>query len=352
MEDVTAVSMAPKIAVQEPVSAGIIFSYKCTSSCRHCMFAGSPAWKADWMSDDLLNRTLGYLAGRIAPAPDGSDGVGINHGLSFTGGEPFLNFDLLIKAARQAAALGIPSTLVETNGFWCKDDLTAKYNFLDLKEAGLKGALISVNPFIAEEVPFERTARAVRYGREAFGKACIVHQEHYFYQFLRLGTTGLMTFREYLARGREGLSQAELLPVGRAAYAPGLFRKQAAAAFFGQNCRAELLNPRHVHFDNYGNYVTGYCSGIALSSLDRLSNGDREVDPDERPIIAAILTDIQDLHDLAVRDLGYVPKERGYVSKCHLCVDIRRHLVLSGARFAELGPRGFYSRLEDLRSSL
>jgi len=344
--------MGRKITVPEPVSAGIILSYKCTSSCRHCMFAGSPAWKADWMSEDLLKRTLGFLAGRIAPALDGPDGVGINQGLCFTGGEPFLNFDLLIKAARQAAALGIPSAFVETNGFWCKDDLTAKYNFLDLKEAGLKGVLVSVNPFIAEEVPFERTARAVRYGREAFGKSCIVHQEHYFYQFLRLGITGKMTFREYLARGRDGLSQAELLPMGRAAYAPDLFRKQPAAAFFGQDCRAELLDPRRAYFDNYGNYVTGYCGGIALSSLDRLSNGDRDVDPDERPVLAALLTDIKKLHDLAVGNLGYLPKARGYVSKCHLCVDIRRRLVFSGDnRFAELRPREFYSRLEDPRSA-
>jgi hypothetical protein len=343
--------MGRKITVPEPVSAGIILSYKCTSSCRHCRFAGSPAWKADWMSEDLLKRTLGFLAGRIAPAPDGPDGVGINQGLCFTGGEPFLNFDLLIKAARQAAALGIPSTFVETNGFWCKDDLTAKYNFLDLKEAGLKGVLVSVNPFIAEEVPFERTARAVRYGREAFGKSCIVHQEHYFYQFLRLGITGKMTFREYLARGRDGLSQAELLPMGRAAYAPDLFRKQPAAAFFGHQCRTELLDPRRAYFDNYGNYITGYCGGIALSSLDRLSNGDRELDPDEHPVIAALFTDIKELHDLAVGDLGYLPKARGYVSKCHLCVDIRRHLAFSGDRFAELRPREFYSRLEDPRSA-
>ena len=97
--------------------------------------------------------------------------------------------------------------------------------------------------------------------------------------------------------------------------------------------------------------MTGYCGGIALSSLDRLSNGDRKVDLDEHPVIAALLTDIKELHDLAVGDFGYLPKARGYVSKCHLCVDIRRRLILSGDRFAELRPREFYSRLEDPRSA-
>jgi hypothetical protein len=85
--------------------------------------------------------------------------------------------------------------------------------------------------------------------------------------------------------------------------------------------------------------------------LDRLSNGDCEVDPDERPILAALLTDIKELHDFAVGDLGYLPKARGYVSKCHLCVDIQRHLAFSGDRFAELRPREFYSRLEDPQSA-
>ena len=342
--------MGRKIAIPEPVSAGMILSYKCTSSCRHCMFASSPVWKGDWMSEDLMKRTLDFLAGRLAPARGGPEEVGVNQGLRFTGGEPFLNFDLLIKAARQAAALDIPSTIVETNGFWCEDDITAKYNFLDLKEAGLKGALISVNPFVAEEVPFERTARAVRYGREAFGESCIVHQEHYFYQFLRLGIVGKLPFREYLAREREGLARADLLPIGRAAYAPDLFRKQPAGAFFGQGCRAELLDSRSAYFDNYGNYLTGTCGGIALSTLNRLSDGDREVDPDERPVLAALLTDIKELYDLAVGDLGYIPMLCGYVSKCHLCVDIRRHLAFSGDSFAELRPREFYSRLEDPRS--
>jgi len=35
-----------------------------------------------------------------------------------------------------------------------------------------------------------------------------------------------------------------------------------------------------------------------------------------------------------------------YVSKCHLCLDIRRHLARTG-EFPELAPRAFYEHLED-----
>jgi hypothetical protein len=35
-----------------------------------------------------------------------------------------------------------------------------------------------------------------------------------------------------------------------------------------------------------------------------------------------------------------------YLSKCHLCLDIRRYLVLDrGLTFPDLAPRGFYENL-------
>jgi hypothetical protein len=70
-----------------------------------------------------------------------------------------------------AQDLNIPSTFVETNCFWCIEDKTTKEKLMHLKDAGLKGLLISVNPFITEKVPFERTERAIRIGKEVFGES-------------------------------------------------------------------------------------------------------------------------------------------------------------------------------------
>jgi len=44
-------------------------------------------------------------------------------------------------------------------------------------------------------------------------------------------------------------------------------------------------------------------------------------------------------------EFGYEVQD-GYVSKCHLCFDIRRHLVKVG-EFKELRPKEFYEHLED-----
>jgi len=48
-------------------------------------------------------------------------------------------------------------------------------------------------------------------------------------------------------------------------------------------------------------------------------------------------------------DLGYQEKEAGYVSKCDLCLDIRKYLAGKGD-FKELSPKEFYDYLESDRS--
>lgn len=91
--------------------------------------------------------------------------IGVNHGIHFTGGEPFLNFDLLLSVTRMAHELQIPSTFVETNCFWASDDKITEERFRKLMDAGLTGMLISANPFILESVSFERTLRGIEKSR-------------------------------------------------------------------------------------------------------------------------------------------------------------------------------------------
>ena len=103
-----------RIKIPEPMSGGLILSYKCNAECRHCMYAYSPKWDGEISNDDL-EIILNQLAGIIKPSPYGVKFVSLNHGLHFTGGEPFLNYELLLKAVRLANRMNIPSTFVETN---------------------------------------------------------------------------------------------------------------------------------------------------------------------------------------------------------------------------------------------
>lgn len=299
------------------------------------------------MSEEDLKTILTYLSGKIKARPYDPEVIGINYGIHFTGGEPFLNYNLLIRAVQMAQELRIPSLFVETNCFWCLDDETTRDKITSLKDAGLKGLLVSVNPFITEEVPFERTERAIRIGREIFRGNVIVYQQFFYNQFKRSGIKGVLSFEEYLQVGKQNLHYIELIPMGRAVYKLGyLFRKYQAKKFFGESCARELTRPWHVHIDNYCNYMTGFCGGISLGdarNLDVLCQG---IDLDEYLILGALVRDIKRLYELGTQEFDYPEQREGYVSKCHLCVDIRRHIAQQADRFKELRPREFYLHLE------
>jgi hypothetical protein len=335
--------------VQEPISGGIFLSYKCTSECKHCMYACSPRWKDDWISEKDVEKILTQLSGRIQGCPLGTDKIGVNYGVHFTGGEPFLNFDLLLKVVRMAHELRIPSTFVETNSFWCIDDKVTREKLLQLRDAGLHGILISVNPFILEQLPFERTERAVRIGREIFRENVILYQEFFYSQFKKLDIKDTLYLNGYLQKIELGglYENVELLPIGRATYMLSyLYRKYPAKSFFSESCIEELTRGWHIHVDNYCNYMTGYCGGISLGDAREIDSICRGIDLKGRPILDALSNDLKRLFEFGVNEFDYKERKGGYISKCHLCVDVRRHIAQKTGEFEELRPREFYYHLE------
>ncbi len=314
------------------------------------MYACSPKWRKDWIGTKDLREVLTQLAKTINKRYLLEFGrVGINYGLHFTGGEPFLNFELLVEATQIASELEIPAMFAETNCFWCVNDEDTEKRLAQLKEAGLNGILVSVNPFILEYVPFERTERAIRISREIFRENLLVYQESFQRQFRRLNLRNTLSLEDYFSRvGPEGLRFVELIPMGRAPYKLGhLHLKYPSGKFFGESCREELTRDWHVHVDNYCNYVPGYCGGISLGDARKLESICKGgVNLDDRLIIKALVSDMKELYDLAVREYNYKELPEGYISKCHLCVDVRRHLAKETGEFEELQPREFYNRLE------
>jgi len=275
--------------------------------------------------------------------------MSLNHGLHFTGGEPFLNVELLIKAVEIAQALRIPSTFVETNCFWCKNDALTRERLQALKEKGLRGILISVNPYYAEYVPFERTDRCIRISLEVFGSNVMVYQLEYYRLFKRLGITGRLSIDDYLKRTRgESLShRVELFLMGRAAYQlKDFYPSYGAKRFFKVPCQPTMLRNWHNHFDNYGNFMPGYCGGISMGSWFHLARLLKEgLDLENRPVLKFLVKeDLRGLFYFAL-ERGYRETKEGYVSKCHLCLDIRKYLALDHD-FEELKPRQFYEQLE------
>jgi hypothetical protein len=316
------------------------------------MYACSPRWKADWISEADLERIIGQLAGKIQPSPWGPDNISLSHGLHFTGGEPFLNFDLFCKALEISSGLDIPSVFVETNCFWCSDDRTTREKLLVLREKGLKGIMISVNPFYLEYVPFERTERAIRTSIEIFGDNTFVYQFEYYRRFKAMGIQDKVSFENYLQleNRRDFARNTEFFIMGRAPYClteelENLYPKYPAGSLVHLPCSPPFLRTWHNHFDNYGNYIPGFCGGITLGDCrdleGLLQNG---IDLEEFPVLRFLVTeDKKGLLQFAV-DCGYRENEEGYYSNCHLCVDIREFLNAKDD-FGELKPDAFYTHL-------
>jgi len=77
------------------------------------MYACSPRLRADWISRGDAEKILHNLSEVFKKRyPEGYEEVGVNLGLHFTGGEPFLNFDLLLDLVRIAERLRMHSVYV------------------------------------------------------------------------------------------------------------------------------------------------------------------------------------------------------------------------------------------------
>lgn len=81
-------------------------------------------------------------------------------GIVFTGGEPFLEYDNLIKMIKRASELNIYS-LVTTNGFWAKDLKTAKEKADALVTAGLNELCLGVDKYHQKYIPLDNIKNAI-----------------------------------------------------------------------------------------------------------------------------------------------------------------------------------------------
>lgn len=159
---------------------------------------------------------------------------------------------------------------MKTNCFWATDDKITEKRLRTLREKGLKGILISVNPFILEFVPFERTEGAIKMARKIFTGDVMIYQEDFFEFYRKLGIKGRMTFEEFRksSEGQILTANTEILMMGRVVYKLShLYQKYPSRCLYSQPCTPSFLRSLHNHFDLYGNVVSGYCGGISLGNI-------------------------------------------------------------------------------------
>lgn len=325
------------LAVTRLRSGGLVATYQCQSACPHCLYRGSPARSPDYIDQETAAACF-ETALRLGAST-----------MHVGGGEPLADPLGLAGVLAAAAGTGMAIQYVETSAAWFDEAAEARDLLAELRSMGLTTLLVSISPMLNGFVPLRKTLGVLEAARTA-GVAVFPWQEHFLEDLQGFDPDAAHPFGKYLARFGPGYP-AEILRRtwihlgGRAfdLFAPALGRRPAAEilARASSDCLSELANTSHFHMDLYGDYVPGLCSGLACRAADL---GDA-LDPERYPILCTLAeTGIRGFYDYAARLEAYVARPEGYVNKCELCQDIRRHLSERGwFESNELSPPEFYA---------
>lgn len=303
---------------------GVMVNYRCTAACRHCLYACSPTRGDDYLKPEQAREICRLLVkGRI-----GSVHIG--------GGEPFLDPDGLLALVREMRAAGIRLDYIETNAFWAASG-SAQAIIDALLYEGVQALCISLDPFHAEYVPWERPLRLARLCDKA-GLGYFLWKREFISMLV-----GLDKDKTHDRAAMEAAISPDY--IGRAASAYGLrlggravnieeayMAKKNAAEILAWKTTAQpcgdLLSTGHFHVDLNGYFIPPGCTGLRLPLAELLGG----IPAGRYPVYETLYEKgLAALFDFA-HNRGFVPGKAGYASSCNLCFHIRR--FLSGQGFA------------------
>jgi len=249
--------------------------------------------------------------------------------LAISGGEPTLYLDKVLKIGVFAKPYEIDTVVVSTNCSWAKDVSTAKEILTQFANAGINHANYSADAFHAEYVPFERVENAIIAAEEVgfgygIGSIFMSHDTPSLYDMHTQEIVNLL--RKIATNGIFGNMSIKF--IGRAASLLDLYEGKLYIPDEVCDTTKEGISfckPESVSIDLYGRVCI--CPPTAIGNVIQkpLSKILTDWDYKQHPIIKVLVEEGPlGLTKLPEAD-GYKLKA-GYMSKCHLCYDIRTHL--------------------------
>lgn len=318
-------------------SGGLITNYVCSSQCKHCLYASSPKREKNYIDKDVTARLF-----RKCQA------LGC-HSLHIGGGEPLLKPAKLKEVLETASQEGMGIQYVETNSSWYHDHEDACRLLEDLRSAGLSCLLVSISPFHNEYIPFYKV-KGVMAACQETGVSIFPWIMDFFEDIDSFPDDKPHAMSEYLEKfGKNYLKKVLrkywIHPGGRVFNSfQSIYGKRRTEDLLTDTTGCtELTDTSHFHMDLYGNYVPGLCSGIQVDCEDM----GEPLDERKYPYLHLLYNyGIDGFYRLAAEEFGFQSKKT-YASKCHLCLDIRRHLVTDRQMpAAEFGPVDFYREVD------
>lgn len=294
---------------------------KCNSQCIHCQAEASPSRNDVMHVKDAYN----YLEEATAVSD-------LNSFMVF-GGEPMLYPERVIAIFEKAQQLGIPRIDMITNGVWGKDKEKAEKLAERLKNAGLNNVDVSVDVFHAQYVPVEYPQNAA----SALVKVGITDVK-----WNVAVVDSIDAENEYDSKTQQILKKLEpvgidarfvkIIPVGRAVQN---LRKFFPRSTLHGPCENDpilgnpLTNPESICIEPSGSVDICWHLSVGNARKKPLSRIITEYDWQNFPVIETLVKKgpmgLLKLH--AVRN--FESQGSNYVSKCHLCAEIRKALTIS-----------------------
>jgi hypothetical protein len=289
----------------------LLLTYQCNYECDHCFVWGSPSQKGVM--------TLAQVRDTFHQAQE----LGTVEWIYLEGGEPFLYYPIMVRAATVAAALGFRVGVL-SNVYWAERVEDAVEWLRPL--AGLVDRLtISTDLFHYGEM-MSAHARNALAAAEQLG--------------ISVGTI--------ICEVPEGVPGYPAQPAGEPVESgPIMFKGRAAVKLvtgverrpwreFTECPHEKLDDPGRVHVDHLGHLHV--CQGLTIGSLF------------ERPLVEIVATYAPQAHPIvgplleggpvALVERYSLPHEEAYVDACHLCYEAR---VMLRERFPQvLGPGQMY----------
>lgn len=300
--------------------AAILFTYRCTIACRHCLF-GCNGGRPDVVMDPArCVRYLGQLLelGRV---------------IHIAGGEAMLYWETLKKALVLAAQRGVSPHFIETNCSFAANESIVRERFGFLKDHGVMGVLLSSDPYHHESVPPEHFLRARRIGHELFGPENVWapripdEQVHEFARIIR-DEKRLAEYTRAHPPTFTGTAAAKLAPLAEARpLEQAVYEAGPDASRRAVTCAKEL-NPAsiwEVHIDPYDNIQTN--CGLILGKASRTPAAEAMRNPGGASFIVALLIEKGPLAlaEFARDKHGFdIPRQVRH--KCELCYYARKCL--------------------------
>ncbi|MGQ9607713.1 MAG: radical SAM protein [bacterium] len=315
--------------------ASLLFTYRCTISCKHCLFNCSPK-----QPNICTNLEDGVKFLKQLRATD--------RVIHIAGGEPMMYYHQMLKICKIAKEYGCAPHFFETNASWCINDEITRKRYEEMKNTGIVGVYISSDPYHQAFVNPIRRLRAYDIAVDIFGRENVSAAD--------LSLEQLSEYRD-IGQNEERLKEfvIEHTPklIGRAGEELASFCKVRPIESLiydrlwlsdsvDEGCATEFSSKSmwEIHIDPYGNIQT--CCGIILGNAHKkplLEWMEQDFDIENELIQIVKKEGPFGLLKLAIKH-DYKLKE-GYPQKCNLCWEVRKYLR---PFFPEtLGPAEIYT---------